>query len=76
MSSAMTLHHATQHTESCSDGLEARLGKSLFRPPDTREMQIPESGADMVLDALSADRVHFTVPDRPGAQDLSSPSHP
>ena len=55
---------------------EERLGEDLFRPLDARGVQISESDADMVLGALSVDHVHITVPDRPGAQDFSSPSHP
>ena len=53
--------------------LEERLGDNLFAPLDALGMQISESDADMVLDALSADRVHTSVPDRPTAQDPNSP---
>ena len=52
--------------------LETRLGDNLFAPLDALGMQISESDADMVLGALSADRVHVTVPDPPVAQDPNS----
>ena len=46
--------------------LEERLGEDYFRPFDARGMQMSESDADLVLDALSSDRVHITVPEDEG----------
>ena len=53
--------------------LEERLGADLFRPLDTRGIQMSESDADLVLDARSADQVHITVPDRPTEHDPKGP---
>ena len=53
--------------------LETKLGDDLFAPLDALGTQISESDADMVLNALSADPVHITVPDRPAAQDPNNP---
>ena len=48
--------------------LESRLGENAMSPLDDLGIQMSESDADLVLEALSADRVHINVPNRPAAQ--------
>ena len=53
--------------------LETLLGDNALERLDVRGMQMSESDADIVLDALSADPVHITVPDPPAAHGPNSP---
>ena len=51
--------------------LESQLGDKVLEPLDAQGMQMSESDADLVLDALSADHVHITAPKNEGDEPQS-----